>query len=326
MFNNSAIGGGVHLYRASLQKSIASVIICTGLFSYGDGATAKEREPEPIENPGDCPVDAPIRVASIDSLRHFSGLIGHCPETTLIESPAYQANRPRGYTRHPNDLREPTNNSEATGAGRPDQVIVASAKARKSPTQQTSNQTRAGDYSVAIVPSPEAFRPINHVSTSAVAGEQSDIESILALRPQSYSTKFDQKIADAARTHRVDPLLLHAVIKQESGYRQRAVSHAGARGLMQVMPATGRALGVRNAQHLFDPNVNIDAGAKLLSQLWGRFDGNIDLVLAAYNAGEGAVRKHGMTVPPYRETRDYVVKVKANYRRLAGESGITVNF
>lgn len=91
------------------------------------------------------------------------------------------------------------------------------------------------------------------------------------------------------------------------------------------MPQTGRGLGVHNADLLFDARTNIDAGARLLKSLWARFGGRLDLVLAAYNAGEGAVRKYGMAVPPYRETRDYVVKVRAAYTRLAGESGIAAN-
>jgi soluble lytic murein transglycosylase-like protein len=184
---------------------------------------------------------------------------------------------------------------------------------------------------VAIVPPPGAFVPSGSLPVAATTGleglkAQPDVEAILALRPQTYATSFDEKIANAARAHRVDPLLLHAVIKQESGYRHRAVSHSGARGLMQVMPATGRSLGVADPQNLFDAEVNVAAGAKLLSSLWRSFDGNLELVLAAYNAGEGAVIKYGMKVPPYRETRDYVAKVKDIYRTLASESGIAVQF
>lgn len=326
MSNNSAISGRVRLYRASAKGSIVCQLFLAGMLIGATPTFAKERDPEPLENPGDCPVDAPIRVASMDSLRHFEGLVGHCPETTLIESPAFKANRPRGDMRHPDAVREPANGTDVPQLPQTNRVIVASLSSDKKSLPKPANQSRNSTSQIAIVPSADAFRPLNRVPVSPNAGKGSEVEAILALRPQSYSTKFDEKIADAARAHQVDPLLLHAVIKQESGYRQRAVSHAGARGLMQVMPATGRGLGVKNPQHLFDPKVNIDAGAKLLSQLWARFDGNIDLVLAAYNAGEGAVRKHGMRVPPYRETRDYVVKVKANYQRLAGESGIAVHF
>lgn len=147
--------------------------------------------------------------------------------------------------------------------------------------------------------------------------------AILKLRPRSYASRYDDMIEDAARRHGVDPLMLHAVIFQESRYKQNAQSHVGARGLMQIMPGTGVALGVRNSGHLFDPATNIDAGAKLLRQLWTKFNGRFDLVLAAYNAGPGAVTKYGFKVPPYRETRDYVVKVQGHYKKLAAENGMT---
>lgn len=343
MANNSAIGGRFRLARPSERASIALSLAVALTVLMGAPLAAKERDPKPIEEPGPCPVDAPVRVASLDTLRHFEGLLGHCPETTVIESPAFRDNRPRGEIWHPDAVREPTDGTVAPRLHRSDRVILAaipgaaSDPARVPPSFDTrpvpartgsgTGSARPGSVSyVAIVPPVEAFQPTYAPPVSADDGEAGDVEAVLALRPRSYSTSFDGKIAAAARTHRVDPLLLHAVIKQESGYRDRAVSHAGARGLMQVMPATGRSLGVNNPQHLFDSEVNINAGAKLLSQLWHNLGGNLDLVLAAYNAGEGAVRKYGMSVPPYRETRDYVSKVKANYRRLAGESGIAVNF
>ncbi len=161
------------------------------------------------------------------------------------------------------------------------------------------------------------------VPAAASAGAQPSEDMILALRPRSYASRYDDMIEQAARRHGVDPLMLHAVIFQESRYKQNAQSHAGARGLMQIMPGTGNALGVRNSGHLFDPHTNIDAGAKLLRQLWTKFDGRFDLVLAAYNAGPGAVAKYGNKVPPYRETRDYVVKVQGHYKKLATENGMT---
>ncbi len=157
---------------------------------------------------------------------------------------------------------------------------------------------------------------------TAVDGRPSDA-TILALRPRSYASRYDDMIEQSARRHGVDPLMLHAVIFQESRYKQNAQSHVGARGLMQIMPGTGAALGVRSTGHLFDPQTNIDAGAKLLRQLWTKFNGRFDLVLAAYNAGPGAVAKYGNKVPPYRETRDYVVKVQGHYKKLAAENGMT---
>lgn len=125
-------------------------------------------------------------------------------------------------------------------------------------------------------------------------------------------TAYDAHILRTAAQHRVDPLFLHAIIATESRYRPGAVSRVGARGLMQIMPGTGRTLGVQQ-EALFDPAVNVDAGARLLKRLQKRYGRNFDLILSAYNAGEGAVAKYGNRVPPYRETQDYVKSVMARY-------------
>lgn len=167
-----------------------------------------------------------------------------------------------------------------------------------------------------------AYAPGFGAQTAAAPASGS---GILAMRPRSYRTQFDGIIANTANNHRIDPLLLHAVIQQESGYRQTARSHVGAQGLMQIMPGTGRMLGVHPA-HLNDPAINVDAGARLLRRLYFRYDGNFDLVLAAYNAGEGAVQKYGNRVPPYRETQDYVKKVMQRYHKLVAEqNGVASN-
>jgi hypothetical protein len=113
----------------------------------------------------------------------------------------------------------------------------------------------------------------------------------------------------AARRHDLAPELVDAVARQESGYRAAAVSRVGALGVMQLMPATARALGVDP----HDPAANLDGGAAYLKAQLDRFDGRIDLALAAYNAGPGAVLRHG-GVPPYRETEAYVA---ASLDRLA---------
>jgi soluble lytic murein transglycosylase-like protein len=146
-----------------------------------------------------------------------------------------------------------------------------------------------------------------------------DSSRILSLRPATYTTPFDQTIQDTAHRHRVDPLLLHAVIKQESGYRKAVRSHAGAIGLMQIMPATGASLGVATPD-LVIPESNVDAGARLLKKLYYKYNGNFQLVLAAYNAGEGAVQKYGNRIPPYAETQNYVKRVLAHYDRLVGDA------
>jgi Transglycosylase SLT domain len=115
--------------------------------------------------------------------------------------------------------------------------------------------------------------------------------------------------AAAARRHGLDPELVMAVVSVESGFRPEAVSPKGARGLMQLMPRTAESLGVENA---FDPAQNLEGGARHLGQLLTLYGGDLAKALAAYNAGEGAVDRHG-GVPPYRETRAYVKKVLERY-------------
>lgn len=120
-------------------------------------------------------------------------------------------------------------------------------------------------------------------------------------------------IRDSAQRHRLDPRLLTAIIHVESRHRPDARSRKGAVGLMQVMPATGARYGVHHTRQLFDPAVNIDVGARYVSDLMDSF-GSLELVLAAYNAGEGAVMRYGNRVPPYPETRGYVRQVMALLR------------
>ena len=119
------------------------------------------------------------------------------------------------------------------------------------------------------------------------------------------STPYGEIIAAVSEAHGVDPMLVRALIQVESNYRPRARSPKGAMGLMQLMPSTAREYKVRNP---FDPRANIEAGIKHLKSLIDRFAGKVELGLAAYNAGEGAVKKFN-GVPPYRETRNYVSKI-----------------
>ena len=128
--------------------------------------------------------------------------------------------------------------------------------------------------------------------------------------PSKPDAPINDLVEEAALRHGVDPMLVHSVIKAESNYNPSAVSIVGARGLMQLMPATARQLGVHNS---FNPKENIEGGVKYLKYLQEKFQ-DPALALAAYNAGEGAVAKYHNSIPPYRETQDYVVKVARNYR------------
>jgi soluble lytic murein transglycosylase-like protein len=128
--------------------------------------------------------------------------------------------------------------------------------------------------------------------------------------PQGGNTApYAREITEAANRYGIPERLVTAVIRAESGFNPRAVSRKGARGLMQLMPATASTLGVRNS---FDPGENIDGGVRHLRGLIDRFPGNLPFAIAAYNAGEKAVLAYN-AIPPYAETQDYVVKVLRFY-------------
>lgn len=134
------------------------------------------------------------------------------------------------------------------------------------------------------------------------------------------SAQFDPIIEKAARAASVEADLLRAVIVVESGFNARAVSSAGAVGLMQLMPATARRFG---AADRYDPKQNIHAGARYLGSLIERYDRDLRLALAAYNAGEAAVDRCGRCIPPYRETQAYVPKVLRVYETLSARAQAT---
>ena len=149
---------------------------------------------------------------------------------------------------------------------------------------------------------PHNAEAVQSYAVPEAEGVRTTRDSVAIDRMQAY----DDLIVEHAHLNNVRPSLVRAVVQVESGFNPRAYSPKGAMGLMQLMPATAREFGVRNA---FDPEQNVRGGVAYLRQLLDRYDGNEQLALAAYNAGPGAVDKHGQAIPPYRETRDYVTKV-----------------
>jgi len=143
--------------------------------------------------------------------------------------------------------------------------------------------------------------------TSAYVATRSSRGSTMATR-----TQYHDLIAQVASKHQVDEKLVHAVIQTESAYNASATSSAGAVGLMQLMPATAARYGVYDRT---DPVQNVEAGTRYLKDLLQMFDSNLDLAVAAYNAGENAVIRHNNSIPPYPETQNYVRQVLARYNR-----------
>ena len=139
--------------------------------------------------------------------------------------------------------------------------------------------------------------------------------------PKTYNIWKDpalnQVVAEEAARHGIDPLLVHAVIKQESGGNPRARSHKGAAGPMQLMPGTARRFGVRNP---YDVKDSVRGGLAYLAWLLDRYNGDVALALAGYNAGEGNVDYYGR-IPPFRETQNYVTQIALRYKQLRDQMG-----
>lgn len=174
--------------------------------------------------------------------------------------------------------------------------------------------------SVAVPYLTEKKKPLDKggYKSNRAGGLQSlDLDLILKSRSKGLASKLKHRpyaaiITEKSNKYGVRVELVHAVIQAESSYNPRAVSHAGAVGLMQLMPATAKRFGVSDSKN---PRQNIDGGVRYLKFLLNYFDNNLKLAVAGYNAGENAVIRHGRKIPPYKETRRYVTKVMKYLRR-----------
>jgi soluble lytic murein transglycosylase-like protein len=172
----------------------------------------------------------------------------------------------------------------------------------------TNVSVREGCVRIMRVPDPQPAAPAPAAPDPAAA----EVERASGLM------RYETVIARAGARHRVEPALIKAVIRTESNFNPNAVSRKGALGLMQLMPATATRYGVPDP---FEPEANIEGGVRYLRTLIDRYgEANLDLVLAAYNAGEDAVERHGRRIPPYAETQGYVQAVKRHYETYRGQA------
>lgn len=219
----------------------------------------------------------------------------------------------------PEPVTAPASTSQSTAAARPATASVSSTPGggRRVSGQiytytvngvtYATNQRPQGVAAASIKTTPYSF-----IETCYACGSQPGVNfGRLRLNTNAYQAE----IAEASRRHGVDEAIIRAIMHAESAYNPNALSRAGAQGLMQLMPATARRFGVTNA---FDPRQNIDGGVRYLAWLLRRFNGDLTLASAGYNAGEGAVDRY-KGVPPYNETRRYVERVRLLADRYRAE-------
>ena len=180
----------------------------------------------------------------------------------------------------------------------PNAVQVAKPAASPTkPSRTTRSLTRSQNYKYT-----PATAPLNQLTSMNISG------SLLGFT--TGNSIVDNFIVESGQRNSVDPLLIYSIMHQESTFKPRALSPKGARGLMQLMPPTAARFGVKN---IFDPQQNIEGAARYMRFLLDLFAGDVNLALAGYNAGEGAVIKYGYQVPPYNETQEYVRRIGERY-------------
>lgn len=206
------------------------------------------------------------------------------------------------YSQKPAEIKHSRNHSTAMGSNRSFSQVL---------------EKQGGTRSTLEVPASRIGQKLEWENTPAKATDSpSSHRTTQAEMPKRASGKFHtyrDLIEQSSAKYNVDPNLIAAVIMQESRFNPRAVSRVGAKGLMQLMPGTARALGVTNS---FNAAQNVDGGTKYLRQMLDKFGGNVQLALAAYNAGPGNVTKYGNKIPPFTETRNYVKNVTRYTERI----------
>ena len=190
--------------------------------------------------------------------------------------------------------------------------LVDGAKFRVDQVQEQTDGAWYSRHNVSIFLAKERISRIEYEAPGTPANTRKTADWT------SGSSEIDQLIRTNASRFGIDPYLVFLIIEKESRFHTRAVSPKGALGLMQLMPGTARRLGVRKP---FDAAENIRGGTQYMKELMEMFGGKVDLVLASYNAGEGAVLKYGRNVPPYRETRDYVKTIGKRYGLTGRQPG-----
>lgn len=203
---------------------------------------------------------------------------------------------------------------------RPEVAAAVTAKNDKKNSKAKELVKKTGSSKAALAAQPKAndsdrfARPadFNLPSTKLVMGSVAGMRGFT-----TGDSTIDSYIVDSSRRYNIDPLLIYAQMHQESSFKLKALSYKGASGLMQLMPATARRLGVTN---IYDPKQNIEGGVKYMRMLLNMFNQDVNLALAGYNAGEGAVMKYGYSIPPYNETREYVRRITARYTAISDGS------